>query len=90
MHKRVNFTNWLDDQLEGLIERGWIVRDGETYALTEQGREAAGKALSEVERGRGHIDNLTTPENASKLTLIVHLFLALLKLPAASPWSRRR
>ena len=82
MHKRVSFTDWLEDQLKGLIERGWIVRDGETYALTEKGREAAGKALSEVERARGHVDNLATPENASKLTLIVHLLLALLKLPA--------
>lgn len=82
MHKRVSFTKWLEDQLTELIERGWIVRDGETYALTEKGREAAGKALSEVERARGHVDNLATPENASKLTLIVHLFLAALKLPA--------
>jgi len=82
MHKRVSFTNWLEDQLSGLIERGWVVREGETYALTEKGREAAGKALSEVERARGHVDNLATPENASKLTLIVHLFLAALKLPA--------
>jgi hypothetical protein len=82
MHKRVGFTNWLEDQLEGLIERGWILREGDTYSLTEKGRDAANKARSEVERARGHVDNLATPENASKLTLIVHLFLAALKLPA--------
>jgi protein-S-isoprenylcysteine O-methyltransferase Ste14/Co/Zn/Cd efflux system component len=82
MHKRVSFTNWLDDRLTGLMKRGWIVRDGRTYALTDRGREAANKALLQVERAQGHMDNLATPENASKLTLIVHLFLAVLKLPA--------
>jgi protein-S-isoprenylcysteine O-methyltransferase Ste14/Co/Zn/Cd efflux system component len=82
MHRRVSFAEWIREHLDGLMDRGWVVRDGDTYALTEKGREAAGKALAEVERTRGHISNLATPQNASKLTLIVHLFLALIKLPA--------
>jgi protein-S-isoprenylcysteine O-methyltransferase Ste14/Co/Zn/Cd efflux system component len=58
------------------------VREGDTYSLTGEGREAAGKALSDVERARGQVEDLATQENASKLALIVHLFLAALKLPA--------
>jgi protein-S-isoprenylcysteine O-methyltransferase Ste14/Co/Zn/Cd efflux system component len=82
-HRGMDFRQWLEDHLDELTERDWIVRDGETYALTETGRDAATKALSEVEKTRNRIEALATPQNASKLTLFVHLFLALLKLPAA-------
>lgn len=81
-HRGVDFHQWLEDHLDELIERDWIVRDGETYALTETGRASAAKALSEVERTRNRIETLASPQNASKLTLFVHLFLAALKLPA--------
>jgi protein-S-isoprenylcysteine O-methyltransferase Ste14/Co/Zn/Cd efflux system component len=82
MHKGVDFRIWLQDHLDGLIERGWIVREGETYALTETGRGVAAKALAEVQKTRDRVAGLATPENASKLTLVVHLLLAAVKLPA--------
>jgi Co/Zn/Cd efflux system component len=65
-----------------LIERGWIVCEGETYALTETGRGIAAKGLAEVQKTRDRVAGLATPENALKLTLVVHLLLAAVKLPA--------
>lgn len=82
VHRGVDFTEWLQDHLDGLVSRGWVVQNDGLYALTEEGRKAASKALAEVERTRKRVDTLATPENASRLTLIVHLFLAALKLPA--------
>ena len=82
VHRQASFSEWLQEHLDDLMKRGWVIQTGATYALTETGREAARKALTEVEKTRGRINNLATPENASKLTLIVHLFLAILKLPA--------
>ena len=81
-HRGFKFSQWISDHLDQLIEQGWVVREEETYALTTAGREQASKALAEIEQTSGRINNLATPENASKLTLFVHLFLAVLKLPA--------
>ena len=58
VHRGVDFTEWLQDHLDDLVSRGWVVQT------------------------RKRVDTLATPENASRLTLIVHLFLAALKLPA--------
>ena len=82
VHRGVDFTEWLQDHLDDLVSRGWVVQTDGLYALTEEGRKAASKALAEVEQARKRVDTLATPENASRLTLIVHLFLAALKLPA--------
>jgi protein-S-isoprenylcysteine O-methyltransferase Ste14 len=82
VHRGASFSEWLQEHLDDLVKKGWVIQSGETYALSETGRETASKALREVEKTRGRIDDLATPENASKLTLIVHLFLAILKLPA--------
>ncbi|MBN2551816.1 MAG: hypothetical protein JXB06_03555, partial [Spirochaetales bacterium] len=75
VHRGVDFSEWLRSHLEGLEDRGWVVREGENYALTEKGRESAGKALAGVEKTRDRLAGIATPENASKLTLIVHLLL---------------
>ena len=62
VHRRVSFADWLRDHLEELVDKGWVIRSGETYSLTEKGREAATIALGEIERSRGHINNLATPK----------------------------
>ena len=40
----------VEETLEQLIERGWVVRQGETYALTPLGREETGKAVAGMRR----------------------------------------
>jgi protein-S-isoprenylcysteine O-methyltransferase Ste14/Co/Zn/Cd efflux system component len=81
-HRGIDFELWLDERLAALLECGWVEKHDELYALTAAGREQARRALAEVEQARSRVERLATPQNASKLTLIVHLLLAAVKLPA--------
>lgn len=71
------------ERLENLMERGWIVREGERYALTSLAREEVNKRLSQLSETGALIRRFLLPPNASRVTLGVHLGLAALKLPAA-------
>jgi protein-S-isoprenylcysteine O-methyltransferase Ste14 len=82
-HHGRDFDFWLQERLEELGSRGWVVQQGSTFALTEEGRRKARRALAEVRLARQRIAAFASPENVSKLALIVHLLLAALKLPAA-------
>ena len=73
----------IEEMVEVLVERGWVVREGERYALTPLGREEAEKPLADLRRTRTRLRNLARPETASKVGLVAHLGLAALKLPAA-------
>ena len=73
----------IEEAVEELIERGWVVREGERYALTPLGREEASKPLRDMRRTRALLDKLAQPQTVSKVGLGVHLGLAALKLPAA-------
>ena len=76
----------LPDDLAGLIRAGWVTEEGDRYALTESGREqvnqAAAEAQSHLERVSKRLRAFLQPEVASKVTLIVQTFLAVIKLPA--------
>jgi hypothetical protein len=73
----------IEETVEALIERGWVVREGERYALTPQGREEAEKPLADMRRTRAMLEKLAQPQAASQVGLAAHLGLAALKLPAA-------
>jgi len=73
----------LEEALEELTERGWVVREGERYALTSVGREEARKPLTDMRRTRALLGKLAQPQTVSKIGLAVHWGLAALKLPAA-------
>ena len=73
-----------------LIEMGWIeeVAD-DRFALTELGREKAEIPVREIQASREKIgarlrplQKLLNPESVSKISLAVHLGLAVIKLPA--------
>jgi len=68
--------------LHVLVERGWVVETGGRYSLTDRGRTEAEKVLRDMRRTRELLARLIKPQTASRLTLAVHLALALLKLPA--------
>jgi len=73
----------IEEALDELAERGWVVHESERYALTPLGREEAGKPLADMHRTRALLDELVQPQTVSKVGLAVHLGLAALKLPAA-------
>lgn len=70
------------ERLEELTERGWVVRQGERYALTPLGREEVNKRLSELGETGALLRRFLQPQAVSKVSLGVHLGLAALKLPA--------
>jgi hypothetical protein len=76
----------LSEDLARLVQVGWVTQEGDRYALTESGREQvsrkAANAQSYLEEVSKRLRALFRPEVASKVTLIVQTFLAVIKLPA--------
>ena len=73
----------IEEAVEQLTERGWVVREGERYALTPLGREEASKVLADMRRTGALLRKFAQPQTVSQVGLGVHLGLAALKLPAA-------
>jgi hypothetical protein len=69
--------------LDELLERGWVTRDGELYTLTPQGRDAVAKRMLELGQTGTAVRKFLVPQTVSKVTLIIHLGLAAIKIPAA-------
>jgi Co/Zn/Cd efflux system component len=76
----------LDGNLAELINIGWVVQQDELYALTPLGRDEIGKitldARSKIETASQAFQSLVQPATASKVTLIIQIVLAVIKLPA--------
>jgi Co/Zn/Cd efflux system component len=84
-HETAHLADLVQDlaqELEGMTEMGWVVRQGERYALTSLGREKAGERLAKVRSFGARMRKLLQPPTVSKVSLGVHLALAALKLPA--------
>ncbi len=75
-------TASIREKLEALLALSWIAREGERYALTPLGREEVEKRLSELGQTGTVMRRFLQPEAVSKVTLVAHLGLAALKLPA--------
>jgi hypothetical protein len=69
--------------LDELLERGWVTRDGELYALTPQGRDVVDKRMLELDQTGAAVRKFLVPQNVSKVTLSIHLGLVAIKIPAA-------
>ena len=83
-HRHAKMAGRIEETLETLIARGWIAQEGQQrYALTPQGREQAEKPLKDMRRVRTRLNKIAQPQTTSQVGLVVHLFLAALKLPAA-------
>jgi len=72
----------LGQHLREMAGVGWVVRQGDRYALTPLGREEAGQRLAALSKVRTRAQKLLEPETVSQVSLGVHLGLAALKLPA--------
>jgi hypothetical protein len=77
------FSQELSQDLDKMVELGWVDRLGDKYALSETGRQQASDHLAGVRKAAGLARNLMRPETASKVGVAVHFTLAALKLPAA-------
>jgi Co/Zn/Cd efflux system component len=80
--RAVRMVAFVTETLEDLIERGWVVPQGEHYALTELGRKEANTVLSELRETGALLRRFVQPQTVSQVSLGVHLALAALKLPA--------
>jgi len=72
----------IEEAVEALVERGWVERRGERYALTPAGREEARKPIEDMGRTRELLRKLARPQTVSQVGLSAHLGLA------ASPSTR--
>lgn len=76
----------LPDDLAGLLKAGWVIQEGDRYALTERGRGRVNRMMEDARTSSEWVNrklhSLLQPETASKVTLIVQVILALIKLPA--------
>jgi Co/Zn/Cd efflux system component len=77
-----NFQEELTECLSDMISHDQVIKSGERYELTEEGVRRARRARSEMGHLITRINRLVEPESVSKVTLIVHLVLAAIKLPA--------
>jgi len=73
----------IEENVDALIVRGWVAREGDRYALTSVGREEARKPIADMRQTGTMLRRLARPETVSQVGLAVHLALAALKLPAA-------
>ena len=80
--KHARLMDSVQEALDDLLARGWAVREGERYALTDLGQEEAARPLADMRRTRDTLRKLVLPETVSKVSLGVHMVLAALKLPA--------
>ena len=68
-------------KLEELMELGWVVHEGELYSLTASELEDVNKRLSQLGETAASIRKLLQPQVVSRVTLVVHWSLVVLKLP---------
>lgn len=68
-------------QLEELKARGWVIGDDEHFALTVLGRAEVSKRFSQLSETGALLRKFLLPRTVSKITLGVHLALAVIKLP---------
>jgi len=72
----------LESQLNKLITKGWIIKNDQSYALTESGQREAEKIIGDMANTRKYLRSVQEPQFVSKVSLGAHLGLALIKLPA--------
>lgn len=82
-HNKQSLKQFIEETLLNMQELGWVLKNEELYELTEKGREEAQKAYDDNERAGKMMKKAFTASMASKVTFIVHLVLAVIKLPAA-------
>ena len=81
--QNMTFERWIKVTLDNMLSLGWVTFDGELYDLTDIGRREADKVYTEWEQSAKLMKKALSATMVSTVTFITHLFLALIKLPAA-------
>ncbi len=77
------FHRELEANLNSLMKRGFVLREGDSYRLTAQGEAAANSAYERARQKQDTFVALTySPAIASKVSVVANGFLAILKLLA--------
>lgn len=77
------FSHELAQDLDKMVDLGWVTHLEERYTLSEIGYQKASENLAGVHKAVDLVHNLMQPETVSKVGVAVHLTLAALKIPAA-------
>jgi Co/Zn/Cd efflux system component len=76
----------IPSDIASLLEAAWVTQEDDRYRLTELGREKVNQILKDASVSSEWVIrkllSLFQPDVASKITLIVQIILALIKLPA--------
>jgi hypothetical protein len=83
---KFNEDEWdreIKDSISVLEEWSWVEKRGNKFVLTSEGLSIAEKALIETRKTRNLIVQVIRPETVSKISAGAHLFLSMVKLPAA-------
>jgi hypothetical protein len=85
MHQldRKEWSDRLNAALESLAAKGWVVPEGDMFALTPAGRQELDSWLVEIRRAGELFNHVLQPKAVSVLTVATHLALAAIKLPVA-------
>ncbi|KQC04229.1 MAG: hypothetical protein APR53_00165 [Methanoculleus sp. SDB] len=77
-----NRMAFVNERIEEARELGWIVREGDRYALTNPGREVVNGRLAQLGETGASIRAFLQPRTAARTAVAVHWGLAASKLPA--------
>jgi len=72
--------------LQEMLQTGWVEQQDARYALTALGRSEADRVLSELRESGANLAQFMQPQTVSQVSLVAHLLLAAVKLPAGL-WS---
>jgi cation diffusion facilitator family transporter len=85
VHKKPRGGDIFDVRAEAdsLVDRNMVLRTGNTYDLTEEGRKTAEKSVQIIERGARWVKkNVLNPRATARNTVFADFFLAFMKLTA--------
>lgn len=79
---RERFRQSVQGCLDRMYADGWVTHHEDHYIVTDLGSQEAEKMLGDMRQAKEMLKKISRPEIVSKVSLVVHLLLALVKLTA--------
>jgi len=80
--RRDHMRDHINETVSDMETIGWVSREGDLVTITESGTAEGKKLLDEMHRTRLTIQKILNPINGSKVGVVAHFLLAVLKLTA--------
>jgi len=77
-----HYNDWLKESVDHLLEIQWIDKKNQVYYLTSTGKKETQKVVRDLKKMSDSVERYSQPSMVAKITLGVHFFLVLIKLPA--------